>query len=220
MPQRTVETRDFKHRQPLPQREWRRPENPFVDLPARFRKIVSHLHGKRELPFVAAVAPVRRIEARVQNGKLQKPARPQHAKRLFHHLRRLRDVHQAHAADREIKRRRLVGQLHRARVVIRDAERGALLFLARVADKDLRDVQPRHPRAALCDQPRVVPLAAADIKPLQPLDRRQHRHERRRVQVVAIGVVARARELRPSLGVAVPTISDREVIHGVMRKEC
>ena len=85
-----------------------------------------------------------------------------------------------------------------------------------MADKYLRDIQSRHPRAPLRNQPRVVPLAAADIQPLQPLDRGQHRQKRRRVQVIAIGVVARARELRPSLGIAVPTISDREVIHGVM----
>jgi len=104
--------------------------------------------------------------------------------------------------------------------MIRDPQRRPLLFLARVADKDFCDVHARHLRAALRDQPRVVSFAAADIEPLQSIHRRQHRHERRRVQVVAIGVVARARELRPSLGIAVPTISDREVIHGVMPTRC
>jgi hypothetical protein len=97
--------------------------------------------------------------------------------------------------------------------MIRDAKRHPLFFFSRVTDKDFRDIHPSHARTALCDESRVVTFAAADIETFQAFHGRQHPHKRRRVQLIAVRVVARACEFRPRFGVTVPTFSDSEVIH-------
>ena len=53
----------------------------------------------------------------------------------------------------------------------------------------------RHRRPAPGEQPGVVPLAAADVQPGEARDVRQHREEGRRVEVVAVDVVAGPRQL-------------------------
>jgi hypothetical protein len=60
-------------------------------------------------------------------------------------------------------------------VVIRDAEWRSLFFFARVTDKNFRDIHSGHAGAALRDEPRVVPFAAADIEAFQAFHGRHDR---------------------------------------------
>src|SRR5207245_867122 len=45
-------------------------------------------------------------------------------------------------------------------------------------------------------------------------DRRQHRQETGRVEMIAENVIARAGEFRPSLRIAIPIFSGGKVVHG------
>ena len=104
-------------------------------------------------------------------------------------------------------------QGRRAGDAVVDAERSSALGLLRVAHEDAGDVDGRHPRATSSEQARVVAVAAADVEPGESADVRQQVEERRRVQAVAIDVVARPRQLRPGLGVLVPEFTDFTIVH-------
>ncbi|MEI8089055.1 MAG: hypothetical protein WCG63_05605 [Opitutaceae bacterium] len=82
-----------------------------------------------------------------------------------------------------------------------------------MTNKNFRDIHPGHARTTLRDESRIVTFAAADIETFQAFHGRQQSHERRRVQLIAVRVVARAREFRPRFGVTIPTFPNREMIH-------
>jgi hypothetical protein len=71
-----------------------------------------------------------------------------------------------------------------------------------------------HPGAEQGKLPRIRAFAAPDIEPVQPVDRRQHRQEGRRIQRVPINVVPGTGMSRPSLRVGFPMRGNLSRIHG------
>jgi len=125
-------------------------------------------------------------------------------------------VHEAHEGDGEVEPLVGEGQRAPAGAEIGYAKRFFVLPFLRMADELRRNVQSHHVCAALCDQPRVVPLPAPDIEAAQPLDLRQHAQKGGRVDIVAADIAAHPRQQRPRVSVPIPQPPDLVIVHAVL----
>ena len=145
----------------------------------------------------------------MQDGELQKSAGTQHAGDLAQHPALVRHVHQRHEGGGEIEARIGEGNVHAVAELEGDAERILRLDFLRMADEGRRDVDRLHPGAAPGELTRIGTFAAGDIETGEAVDIRQHRQKSRRVQGIAIDVVAGAGMTGPGFGIGFPMFRKR-----------
>jgi hypothetical protein len=97
--------------------------------------------------------------------------------------------------------------------LVADPQRPVALLGHGSVDETPGDVDGGHLCAALGEEARVAALAAAQVEAAAAGQVGEHGHKRRRVDQVAVDVVAGPGQLGPGVGVLVPIATNLSVIH-------
>ena len=149
----------------------------------------------------------------MDDRKLDEPPRPQDPGHLAEHPLWIGDVHQAHERGHCVETR-CTEREHGP--IAQDVPNPPRARFDSGRDERLGDVEGHNARALGRQQAGVVPFAAAQVETRQPINRREQREERRRVDEVPVDIEPRPREFRPRRGVGVPQLTGVRACHTAM----